>query len=121
MDCGDGTVLGGGNLVLHLHRLDHGYLLACLHGVTYLYGTLDDHARERGCHLGACAGCSLASYDVSESVEVMLMDEVEEVKKVELVQDEVSLGYGDLLSSLQEEELALKELEEIKKNREKDK
>ena len=47
--------------------------------------------------------------------------EVEEVKKVELVQDEVSLGYGDLLSRLQEEELALKELEEIKKNREKDK
>ena len=71
--------------------------------------------------LGACAGCSLASYDVSESVEVMLMDEVEEVKKVELVQDEVSLGYGDLLSRLQEEELALKELEEIKKNREKEK
>ena len=71
--------------------------------------------------LGACAGCSLASYDVSESVEVMLMDEVEEVKKVELVQDEVSLGYGDLLSRLQQEELALKELEEIKKNREKDK
>ena len=50
-----------------------------------------------------------------------LVDEVEEVKKVELVQDEVSLGYGDLLSRLQEEELALKELEEIKKNREKDK
>ena len=45
----------------------------------------------------------------------------EEVKKEELVQDELSLGYGDLLSRLQEEELALKELEEIKKNREKEK
>ena len=68
--------------------------------------------------IGACAGCSLASYDVSESIEVMLMDEVEEVKKVELVQDEVQQDYSDLLRQLQEEQLASAELEKIRKERE---
>lgn len=34
---------------------------------------------------GACQGCSLASVDVSESIEVLLMDEIPEITKVELV------------------------------------
>lgn len=69
--------------------------------------------------IGACAGCSLASYDVSESIEIMLMDEIEEVKKVELVTDTVQQDYSDLLKRLQEEELAARELEKIKNERKK--
>ena len=34
---------------------------------------------------GACQGCSLASFDVSESIEVLLMDEIPEITKVELL------------------------------------
>ena len=35
--------------------------------------------------VGACQDCSLASFDVSESIEVLLMDEIPEITKVELV------------------------------------
>ena len=34
---------------------------------------------------GACQECSLASFDVSESIEVLLRDEIPEITKVELV------------------------------------
>lgn len=83
---------------------------------------LDHYDPETGiCYVnmvGACSSCSLASYDVSESIEVMLMDEVSEVKKVELVSDNTQQDFSDLLRQLQEEELASKELEKIKKERE---
>ena len=47
--------------------------------------------------LGACQGCSLASFDVSESIEVLLVDEVPEITKVELVEPSKK---ESLLSSL---------------------
>ena len=84
---------------------------------------LDHFDEETGfCYVnmvGACSNCSLASYDVSESVEVMLMDEIPEIKKVELVSDTLYNDYSDLLSRLQEEELATEELNRIKEEREK--
>lgn len=36
--------------------------------------------------IGACAGCMLATADISEGVEAILMDEVPEVKNVRLCQ-----------------------------------
>ena len=61
--------------------------------------------------VGACNGCYMAASDVSDSVEVLLMDEIPEIKKVELVQPE-QVSFEDLLKRLQEEEKANRELEE---------
>ncbi len=62
---------------------------------------------------GACNGCYMAESDVSESVEVLLMDEIPEIKKVELVKNEQSgPSLEDLLNRLKEEEKANQELEE---------
>ncbi len=54
---------------------------------------------------GACAGCIMAASDVSDSIEVMLMDEVPEIKKVELMEQEVdpNQAFDDLLRRLAEE------------------
>jgi len=35
--------------------------------------------------IGACSGCVMASSDVSDSVDIMLMDEIPAIKKVELI------------------------------------
>lgn len=64
--------------------------------------------------VGACNGCYLAASDVSDSVEVLLMDEIPEIKKVELVQPE-QMSFEDMLKRLQEEEKANRELEEYNK------
>jgi Fe-S cluster biogenesis protein NfuA len=62
---------------------------------------------------GACNGCYMAESDVSDSVEVLLMDEIPEIKKVELVKSENSgPSLDDLLARLREEEKANQELEE---------
>ena len=53
----------------------------------------------------------MAESDVSDSVEVLLMDEIPEIKKVELVQQE-QVSFQDLLERLQAEEKANQELEE---------
>ncbi len=63
---------------------------------------------------GACNGCYMAESDVSESVEVLLMDEIPEIKKVELVQPEQP-SFEDLLTRLKQEEQANRELEEYNK------
>lgn len=36
--------------------------------------------------VGACAGCMIASVDVSEGIQAILMDEIPEVHKVEMLQ-----------------------------------
>ena len=64
--------------------------------------------------VGACNGCYMAASDVSDSVEVLLMDEIPEIKKVELVQPE-AMSFEDLLKRLQAEEQANRELEEYNK------
>ncbi|MFA6829802.1 MAG: NifU family protein [Bacilli bacterium] len=51
--------------------------------------------------IGACAGCSLAASDVSDSVEVMLMDEIPEITKVELIAPSVDDEFDTLLKQLQ--------------------
>ena len=61
---------------------------------------------------GACNGCYMAASDVSDSVEILLMDEIPEIKKVELVQSQPEMSFQDLLTRLQNEEKANKELEE---------
>ena len=62
---------------------------------------------------GACNGCYMAESDVSDSVEVLLMDEIPEIKKVELVKPDINTpSLEDLLTRLQEEEKANRELEE---------
>ncbi|MFA6624228.1 MAG: NifU family protein [Bacilli bacterium] len=65
--------------------------------------------------IGACAGCILAASDVSDSVEVMLMDEVPEITKVELIapKENPEAGYQDLLKRLAEEQSATQELDKI--------
>lgn len=63
--------------------------------------------------IGACSGCYMASYDVTESVEVLLMDEVPEIKKVILVAPEAE-SFESLLKRLKEEEKANSELLEKK-------
>ena len=60
---------------------------------------------------GACNGCAMAATDVSDSIEVLLMDEIPEIKKVELIQPE-QVSFQDLLERLQAEEKANRELEE---------
>ena len=79
---------------------------------------LDHYDGETGiCYvdmIGACAGCVMASTDVSESVEVMVMDEVPEVKKVELIAPTVQQSFDDLLRMLAEQQQAEAELEKEK-------
>ena len=60
---------------------------------------------------GACNGCAMAASDVSDSIEVLLMDEIPEIKKVELIQPE-QFSFQDLLERLQAEEKANQELAE---------
>ena len=67
--------------------------------------------------IGACAGCAMASTDVSESVEVMVLDEVPEVKKVELIAPPEP-SFDDLLRRLAEQQLAE---EDLKKKEEENK
>lgn len=75
-----------------------------------------DHYDDTGtCYvqmLGACDGCIEASTDVSDSVAVLLMDEIPEIKDVQLVKSEYQESFEDLLRRLREEEQANKELEE---------
>ncbi len=54
---------------------------------------------------GACAGCIMAASDVSDSIEVMLMDEIPEIKKVNLVEEEIDVNqaFDDLLRRLAQE------------------
>ena len=66
--------------------------------------------------IGACAGCVLASSDVSDSIEVMVRDEVIEVKKVELIAPKQE-SFDDLLRRLQEQQQAELELEKLNKER----
>lgn len=67
---------------------------------------------------GACNGCYMASSDVSDSVAVLLMDEIPQIKDVKLVAPEVE-SFEDLLRRLKEEEQANKELEEYNKQNKK--
>jgi Fe-S cluster biogenesis protein NfuA len=67
---------------------------------------------------GACNGCYMAESDVSDSVEVLLMDEIPEIKKVQLVQQE-QVSFQDLLERLQAEEKANQELEEYNRTHKK--
>jgi len=63
--------------------------------------------------VGACSGCTLAASDVSDSIEVMLMDEIPEITRVELVQPDFSDEYSQLIKKLQEAQQ--KEIEEEEK------
>lgn len=82
--------------------------------------TVEDFDMETGiCYvdmIGACAGCYMASSDVSDSVEVLLMDEIPQIKHVELVQPQQP-SFEDMLKRLREEEQANKELEELNRIR----
>lgn len=44
---------------------------------------------------GACAGCLMASSDISEGVQAILIDEVEEVKSVKLLES-TPFGYENI-------------------------
>ena len=48
---------------------------------------------------GACQDCSLASFDVSESIEVLLIDEIPEITKVELVDSNKSSLLASLVNN----------------------
>lgn len=63
---------------------------------------------------GACNGCYMANSDVSDTVAVLLMDEIPEIKDVQLVQPEQE-SFEDMLRRLKEQEQANKELEEYNK------
>ena len=82
---------------------------------------LDHYDKETGiCYVdmvGACAGCVLAASDVSDSIEVMLMDEIPEIKKVELIAPSVDQSFDDLIKRLQEEQQASQEFEALNKNK----
>lgn len=86
--------------------------------------TVEDFDMETGiCYvdmIGACAGCYMASSDVSDSVEVLLMDEIPQIKHVVLVQPEQPT-FEDLLNRLKEEEQANKELEQLNRKRQQQK
>ncbi len=60
---------------------------------------------------GACNGCYMASSDVSDTIAVLLMDEIPEIKDVQLVQEEQE-SLEDLIRRIKEQEMANKELEE---------
>ena len=62
----------------------------------------------------ACNGCYLASSDVTDTFEVVILDEVPEVKHVELIQPKQD-SLEDLLQRLKDEEQAQKELDEYNK------
>lgn len=62
--------------------------------------------------VGACAGCSLAASDVSDSIEIMLMDEIPEITKVELVAPDINEEYQSLIAKLREEQAKEIEAEE---------
>ena len=63
---------------------------------------------------GAGNGCYLASSDVTDTFEVVILDEVPEVKHVELIQPKQD-SLEDLLQRLKDEEQAQKELDEYNK------
>ena len=48
---------------------------------------------------GACQGCSLASFDVSESIEVLLIDEIPEITKVELIDSNKSSLLASMVNN----------------------
>lgn len=76
---------------------------------------LDHYDEESGvCYVdmtGACSGCYMAESDVSDSIEVLLMDEIPEIKKVVLVQPSQP-SFDDMLAQIKAEEQANRELEE---------
>lgn len=53
--------------------------------------------------VGACQGCSFASYDISDTIEVLLTDAIEEISHVELVQPKRQT-LEDLLNKLNYDE-----------------
>ena len=61
--------------------------------------------------VGACQGCMLAESDVSDSIEIMLMDEIPEITHVQLVTPDPQDEYDNLIKQLQEAEKAKKEEE----------
>ncbi len=63
---------------------------------------------------GACNGCYMASSDVSDTIAVLLMDEIPEIKDVQLVQEEQQ-SLEDFIRILKEQEQANKELEKYNK------
>jgi Fe-S cluster biogenesis protein NfuA len=65
--------------------------------------------------IGACSGCILAASDVSDSVQVMLMDSIPQITKVELVapKETTEQGFEDLLRTLQEQQKADIEMQKI--------
>lgn len=63
---------------------------------------------------GACNGCYMASSDVSDTIAVLLMDEIPEIKDVKLVEDEQQ-SFEDMIKRLREQEMANRELEEYNK------
>ncbi len=69
---------------------------------------LDHYDMETGiCYVdmvGACQGCMLAASDVSDSIEIMLMDEISEITHVQLVNAQPEDAYENLLKQLQEAE-----------------
>ena len=65
---------------------------------------------------GACNGCYMAESDVSDSVAVLLMDEIPEIKDVQLIQPE-GLSFQDMLKRIQEEERAQSELAQFNRNK----
>lgn len=69
---------------------------------------------------GACNGCYMANSDVSDSVAVLLMDEIPEIKDVQLVQPDAE-SFESMLQRLRDSESAFRELEEINKKREDEK
>lgn len=87
---------------------------------------LDHFDKETGiCYvdmIGACAGCMMAATDVSESIEVMLMDEIPEITHVELVAPSAESSdnsFQSLLARLSAEQKAAAELDKDKSSGEK--
>ena len=85
---------------------------------------LDHYEEETGvCYVdmtGACSGCYMAESDVSDSIEVLLMDEIPEIRKVVLVQP-TQPSFEDMLAQIKAEEQANKELEEYNRTHPKEK
>jgi|GEM_PF-224579 Fe-S cluster biogenesis protein NfuA len=67
---------------------------------------------------GACSGCSLAASDVSDTIEVMLMEEIPEITKVELVQDDKAPDVDSLIARLAAAAKAQQEAEDLRKRAE---
>ena len=69
--------------------------------------------------IGACSGCVMATSDVSDTISLMVMDEVPEVVRVELIQPEktsVENSFDALMERLKREEEEYDKLEEEKKD-----